>query len=183
MKKTFNIRQTKTCVLKKVLLFYLFAFLPYCASAQTKFGYCSYQNAFKSMPEFAIAERNLESLKSQYNAELKRVEQEFNKKYEEFLEGIDVFAKPIRQKRQAELQEMMERNIQFKQDAKRLLEAAEKDAYLPLKTKMAKALSKIGQERGYAFILNTDSEACPYIDPVMGEDINEIVIRELNTDL
>lgn len=163
-----------------VLLFLCASTTP--ASAQAKIGYFSYNEAFKSMPEYAIAERNLSSLRAQYEAEMKRAENEFNKKYEEFLEGIDTFAKPIRQKRQSELQEMMERNVAFKQEAKKLLEAAERDAYFPLKAKMERALSKIGQEQGYACILNTDSNACPYIDPNIRVDITKALKELLNSD-
>ena len=34
---------------------------------------------------------------------------------------------------------------------------------------------KIGKERGYAVILNTDSNACPYIDTTIADDITTIV--------
>ena len=37
----------------------------------------------------------------------------------------------------------------------------------------------LGQERGYAFILNTDQNAVPFINPALGEDITEEVIRQL----
>lgn len=150
------------------------------ASAQAQIGFFSYDKVFKSMPEYAIAERNLSSLRAQYETEMKRAENEFNKKYEEFLEGIDTFAKPIRQKRQSELQEMMERNVSFKQEAKKLLEAAEKDAFFPLKNKLKDAIAKIGKQKGYLCILNTDSDACPYIDPNMGEDITATLTALLN---
>lgn len=143
--------------------------------AQVKFGYFSYEEALHSMPDYAIAQRNLENLQNQYAAEMKRAEQEFNSKYEEFLDGQSSYATAIRQKRQAELQELMEKNLAFKEEANRLLEAARKDAETPLRQKLAEAVKRIGAERGYAFILNTDGDACPYIDPAWGEDINMIV--------
>ena len=37
----------------------------------------------------------------------------------------------------------------------------------------------IGQQRGYAFILNTDKEALPFVNPAMGEDITADVIELL----
>ena len=99
----------------------------------------------------------------------------FNKKYEEFLEGMQTFAAPIRQKRQAELQEIMEKNLSFKQEAQRLLEAARRDAYLPLKEKLTTAVKTLGAERGYALILNTDNDACPYLDPATSEDVTPLL--------
>lgn len=127
------------------------------------------------MPEYSIAERNLAQLQNQFEEEMKRAEEEFNKKYEEFLEGMQTFAAPIRQKRQAELQEIMEKNLSFKQEAQRLLEAARRDAYLPLKEKLTTAVKTLGAERGYALILNTDNDACPYLDPATSEDVTPLL--------
>ncbi|MBR5038069.1 MAG: OmpH family outer membrane protein [Prevotella sp.] len=165
--------------MKKLFLSLLLVAAPLLASAQAKYGYFSYGEVFRAMPEYSIAERNLTQLQSQFEAEMKRAEEEFNKKYEEFLEGMQEFAMPIRQKRQAELQELMEKNLSFKQEAQRLLEAARRDAYLPIKEKLKTAIRKIGEERGYALILNTDNDACPYLDPSVSEDITPLLKDQL----
>ena len=34
-------------------------------------------------------------------------------------------------------------------------------------------VSEMGRESGYAFILNTDGNALPYVDATMGENITE----------
>ena len=85
----------------------------------------------------------------------------------------------ILDKRQAELQELLHKNLKFKDEANRLLAQAENDAYGPLKAKVREAVKKIGAERGYAFILNTDGEACPYVDSTKGDDINILVADAL----
>jgi outer membrane protein len=48
-----------------------------------------------------------------------------------------------------------------------------------LKAKLNQALKRIGAERGYAFILNTDGESVPYVDSSMGENITAVVIDAL----
>ena len=162
--------------MKKLILFLMLMAMPFAAGAQTlKFGYLSYQEAITTMTDYAVARQNLKDLRGKYEAEMKRVEDEFNKKYEQFLDGQKDFAPSIRQKRQAELQEMMEKNVAFKQEARRLLEQAEHDAYAPLNAKLNGILQHIGKEKGYAFILNTDNNALPYVDPAMGENIIAIV--------
>lgn len=168
--------------MKKLILSLFICALPLLASAQVKFGYFSYQEVFRAMPDYEIAQKNLSDLRAQYEAEMKRAEEEFNKKYEEFLEGQHDFAVPIRQKRQAELQELMERNIAFKEEARRLLDAAQRDAYLPLREKLSAAVRQLGEERGYALILNTDNDSCPYIDPAMGEDVTSLLKDVLKKD-
>ena len=165
--------------MKRYSIIFLTLLLPLLAGAQVKFGYFSYENAFTSMPEYAIAQANLKDLSAKYDAETKRVEEEFNRKYEEFLDGQSDFAPTILQKRQTELQELFHKNVAFKAEAAKLLKQAEAEAYAPLREKISKVLAKIGAEHGFAFILNTDGDACPYIDPEMGEDVSEMVREAL----
>ena len=166
----------------KRLFFVLLAMvlLPRMAVAQQKmFGYFSYDEAIKEMPEYVLVQENLNDLKSKYDQEMKRVEDEFNRKYEDFLDGKNDFAPTILQKRQTELQELLKKNVAFKAEAQRLLQQAEVDALAPLKKKLQDVLNNIGTERGYAFILNTDGDACPFINPEMGEDVTQMVKEAL----
>ena len=166
--------------MKCFLLFCLFAFLPFAAHAQQfRFGYLSYEQAFRMMPEYSSVQQGLDVLRGKYEDEIKRVENEFNKKYEEFLDGQRDFAPSILRKRQSELQEMMARNIAFKEESQRLLQQAEEDAMRPLYTKLDHVLSQVGRERGYAFILNTDRHAVPFVHPEMGEDVTDAVMSVL----
>lgn len=144
---------------------------------QLRFGYLSCDTALHALPEYPIVQNNLAELRSKYDAEMKRVEDEFNQKYELFLEEQRNLASSILQKRQAELQELIEKNTAFKEKARSLLADAEKEALAPLKQRIANAIKQIGQARGLAFIINTDGNALPYADTTMGEDITEAVIR------
>lgn len=179
-------------MMKRILFFALMGMLPLVGVAQQaggakavpvsngqslplRFGYFSFDSVFCAMPGYAVAAQNVDELRAKYDAETKRVEEEFNSKYEEFLEGQRSFAPTILAKRQAELSELIQKNIAFKEEANRLLSQAEKEAYAPLKAKIDAALQAIGKERGYAFILNTDANALPYIDATMGEDITDLL--------
>ncbi|MBR7031480.1 MAG: OmpH family outer membrane protein [Prevotella sp.] len=144
-----------------------------------RFGYLSYEQALKSVPQYAIMEKQLADLEAQYQAETKRVEDEFNRKYEEFLEGQREFPKTILQKRQVELQELMEKNIAFKEESRQQLASAEEEALAPLKAHLSEAIAKVAKEHGLAFVVNTDSNAYPFIDPTIGEDINTLVQNAL----
>lgn len=144
-----------------------------------KFGYLSYDAALKAMPDYAVAQKTISELKAKYDAEVKRVEDEFNKKYEEFLEGQRDFPTSILRKRQNELKEILVKNVAFKEESQRLLANAEKDIMAPLHNQLAALLKIIGNDRGYSFIINTDNNACPFINAVQGEDINAIVRNTL----
>ncbi len=151
------------------------------AQAKARFGYLSYDAVLKAMPEYADAQQSLDKLKAQYEAEAKRSEDEFNSKYEEFLDGQRTLATPILKKRQAELEEMLAKGVQFKQEAQRLLKQAEADIYAPLRKRLDAVLNKIGAERGYEFILNTDGNALPFVNPEAGEDVTEAALQEIGS--
>ncbi len=179
--------------MRKIFFYFVLALMPMAVSAQQEngdvlgavnqnvtgtalsFGYFSYDDVFLSMPGYAIAKRNVDDLRTKYDAEMKRAEDEFNAKYEEFLDGQRTFAPSILEKRQAEIRELMEKNVAFKAEAARLIQQAEKAAYAPLKEKIASALQKIGKAKGYAFILNTDGNSMPYVDAALGEDITALL--------
>ena len=143
--------------------------------ATLRFGYLSYETALKSMPDYAIVQQKLADLRQQFQNETLRVEDEFNRKYEEFLEGQREFPQSILQKRQMELQELMDKNLAFKENSRKELEKAEHDMMAPLKIRLIEVLGKIGRERGYAFIIDTDVKALPFINPTMGHDLNQQV--------
>jgi len=143
--------------------------------ATLRFGYLSYETALKSMPDYAIVQQKLADLREQFQNETLRVEDEFNRKYEEFLEGQREFPQSILQKRQMELQELMDKNLAFKENSRKELEKAEQDMMAPLKIRLIEVLGKIGRERGYAFIIDTDVKALPFINPTMGHDLNQQV--------
>lgn len=163
--------------MRRLLSLLSVVFLALTAGAQARFGYLSYGDAIKAMPDYAVMQQNLATLRAQYEEETKRSEAEFNEKYELFLEGRGSLDRPILQKRQAELQEMLTKNISFKKEAERLLKQAEADMYAPLKKKLDGILDKIGTERGYAFILNTDGDALPFVNTVYGEDLTVPVLE------
>ena len=171
--------------MKKVTLVLVMALMGLVGYAQQnavtvmKYGYLSYDSVFQAMPEYATMQASMEQLRAKYESEQKRVEDDFNKKYEEFLDGQASFPKTILQKRQSELQEMLDKNIAFKKESQRLLCKAECEAKAPLKARLAGVLAKIGEERGYAFILNTDGNVVPWLNAAMGEDVTEVVIQLL----
>ena len=144
-------------------------------NATFRFGYLSYETALKSMSDYANVQQKLADLRQQFQDETLRVEDEFNRKYEEFLEGQREFPQSILKKRQMELQELLDKNIAFKENSRKELEKAEQDLMAPLKIRLIEVLDKMGRENGYAFIIDTDVKALPFINPAMGYDLNQQV--------
>jgi outer membrane protein len=172
--------------MKRLATIFLMLYAVLCVSAQDsiqtfKYGYLSYERALQAMPNYAMVQKQLADLRAQYEAEQQRVEKDFNLKYEEFLEGQRDFPETILRKRQTELKELLERNIAFKEEGRRQIAKAEAEALAPLKTLLGELLTRIGLERGYAFILNTDAGATPFLNPAFGEDVSSLVGELLNS--
>ena len=171
--------------MKKVILVAVMVLMGLSGYAQTettglKFGYLSIDSVLLSMPEYAQMQQDMATMRQQYEAEMKRVEDDFNKKYEEFLDGQKNFPKTILQKRQSELQEMLDKNIAFKKEGLQMLNDTEKTQKDVILMMIDMAVKTIGMQRGYAFILNTDANATPWLNPALGEDITAAVKEMLN---
>ena len=151
------------------------------AEAQVlKFGYLSYEAALKTMPDYGTVQMKMDSLRSAFNAELQRVEEEFNSKYEDFLEGQKDFPRTILLKRQTELQEMLQKNVQFKQQLQQELKDTEVQLMAPLHIQLNDAIAIIAREQKLALVINTDANVCPFIEPTMGVNLTELVADKLN---
>lgn len=146
------------------------------APSSLRFGYLSYSSVLRLMPDYVAAQRSIDDLRTKYDLEMKRVENEFNQKYEQFLAGQHDFAPTILQKRQAELQDLMEKNITFKQKAQQLLKDAENKAFAPVNQRLNTVIQRVGQALGLAFVLNTDNNAVPFINTTSGVDVTATVV-------
>ena len=121
-------------MLKKIALVMLLA-LPMGVFAQNlKFGHINAQEIITVMPEFTKAQNDIQNLEKQLTAELQRTQEEFNKKYQEFQQAIakDSLPANIAERRQKELQDMMQRQEQFQQDAQQQMAKAQNDAMAPI---------------------------------------------------
>lgn len=179
--------------MSKRLLWVLLFFLPLCVSAQDslavsetqtvekesiskkRFGYLSYSEVIREMPEYARSQEKLSNLQKQYDEELTRSEKEFNLKFVEFLDGQKNFPENILLKRQKELQDLMEKSLQFKSEVKSLLEQARQELSVPVMEKLNGIIAQVGQKYDLEYVLNTDNNACPYINKDAGMDITELV--------
>lgn len=144
-----------------------------------KFGFLSYNEAMKAMPEYVQAQNSLEKLKIYYDQEMERAEDEFSKKFSEYIDGYKSFPENIMLKRQKELQQLMEQSMAFKKEAQDLLTKSEKELMEPINAKLKEAIKTVGKEHKFSYILNTDANAYPFINTDEGEgiDVTDEVIK------
>ena len=74
----------------------------------------------------------------------------------------------------------MERNVTFKAQSLRELQEAETEALKPLRTRLGEVLASLARKYGLALVINTDANACPFIDPTFGIDLQQEISTVLN---
>ena len=164
----------------KRYLFVLLTTISMTAVAQSKFGYVSYMEIVKALPEYNIVEAHLDELQSKYEAEIERADREFNQKYADFIEAQSQFPDNIRMKRHKELQELMEKSMQFKNEVNRTMREARAEMMKPLYEKVDEAVMKVCVDGGYDYILNIDTRMYIAINPQNGSDVTEQLKQELD---
>ena len=150
------------------------------AAAQSKFGYISYKELVKALPEYTVVITHIEELQAKYEAEIKRYDREFTVKYADFIEEQSTLPDNIRMKRHKELQELMEKSMAYKDEIHEIMREARREMMEPLYTKVDEAVMKVCVDGGYDYILNTDDRAYIAINPKSGKDVTEKVKMQLN---
>lgn len=153
-------------MLKKIALVMLLA-LPMGVFAQNlKFGHINAQEIITVMPEFTKAQNDIQTLEKQLTAELQRTQEEFNKKYQEFQQAIakDSLPPNIAERRQKELQDMMQRQEQFQQDAQQQMAKAQNDAMAPIYQKLDNAIKAVGAAECVIYIFDLARTSIPYVN-------------------
>ena len=153
-------------MLKKIALVLMLA-LPMGVFAQNlKFGHINAQEIVSAMPEFAKAQSDIEALDKQLTSELQRTQEEFNKKYQEFQQAIakDSLPANIAERRQKELQDMMQRQEQFQQEAQQQMQKAQADAMAPIYQKLDNAIKAVGAAEGVIYIFDLARTPVAYVN-------------------
>ena len=147
-----------------------------------RIGYLSYDAVLHSMAQYDTLQVKMGELRQAYEKEMKRVEDEFNQKYELFLEERAQYPRTILLKRQQELQDMMQQNVNFKNESRRELQRTEQEAMAPLRIRLAEAIAAVAREEGLVLVVNTDADACPFIEPSVSTNIEPMVRQRLTTN-
>lgn len=142
---------------------------------QARFGYLSYSAVIRQMPDYVASQESLQKLQDKYDAELARADREFNLKFAEFIDGQNEFPENIMRKRQKELQDLMEKSLHFKAEIKELMKQARSELNAPVVEHLNTVIAEVGRDLNLQFVLNTDNNACPFINTDCGIDITALV--------
>ena len=147
------------------------------ANAQAKFGHVNTQEIIQAMPEYDKAKNEIDALQKQYEADLKSMQDELQKKGEAFEKEQATLPENIKQRRQQELTEMYQKIQQSYQDNQQALAKASQDKMQAIQAKVLDAIKAIGQSGQYVYIM--DNGSLPYISATLSTDITAQVKAKL----
>ena len=164
-------------MLKKIALL-LMLVLPMSVFAQ-KFGHIKTQEILTVMPEYTKAQTDIQTMQKQYEDEMKRLQDEINKKFAAYQQEQANLPKNIQERRQKELQELNERGMQMGQDAQQQLQQSWLQMLEPIAKKIDDAIKAVGQEGGYIYIFDLNATQIPFINETYSTDVTSAVKAKL----
>ena len=143
--------------MKKKLIIALMCILPLglAAQAQLKFGQLNMQEVFAIMPERTTAEKELETLSKKYEDELLKMQEEYNKKYKEFVADQETMPENIKLRRMQEVQSIEQRIMEFRHLASEELQKKQQELLAPIMKKLNDAVNAVGAEGSFTNIFDT----------------------------
>ena len=149
------------------------------ASAQApKFGHVNSQEIIQAMPEYNAARTEIEKLAEQYQADLKQMQDELEKKAQAFEKEQATLPENIKARRNQELNDLYQRILQTGQDNDQALQKAQAEKMQAITTKVLDAIKAIGQEGGYVYIMEIGA-GIPYISTTLSTDLTAQVKAKL----
>lgn len=165
--------------MKKLIICALCAFFGLnAAQAQAKFGHVNTQEIIQAMPEFNAARTEIEQLTQQYEADLKQMQDELQKKGEAFEKEQATLPDNIKQRRQQELQDMYTKIQQSYQDNQQALQKASSEKMQAITAKVLDAIKAIGQAESFV-VINEVNAGIPYISTTLSTDVTAKVKAKL----
>ena len=148
------------------------------ANAQAKFGHVNTQEIIQAMPEYTAAKNDIDKLTAQYEADLKSMQDELQKKADAFDKEQATLPDNIKQRRQTELQEMYQKIQQSYQDNQQALQKASQEKMQAITAKVLDAIKAVGQA-GEFVMINEINAGIPYISTTLSTDVTAQVKTKL----
>ena len=154
--------------MKKLLLLVLLV-LPLTVSAQ-KFGHFNSADIIQLLPEYKTAQADLQKLQTQYENDLKTMQDELKRKASAYDSARDSLPQNIRERREQELQDLSNRIQTTFNDNQQALQKTSNEKMQAIADKVKAAVKAIGEAGGYVYIMDTTS-GIPFISTTLSKDI------------
>ena len=139
----------------KKLIIFLLMMLPLSIFAQeSKIAIVNTDEVIQVMPEFIDMQKQMADMEKKYQAEMKVMEEEYKKKYSDYMAQQDSLTENIKIRRMQELQDMEQRTQNFIQLSQQDFQKKQQELFTPIQEKLKNAIKAVGDEKGYTYIIN-----------------------------
>ena len=135
----------------KKLVLMLMLLAPMTMMAQ-KFGKVNTQTIMQALPDVAKANGELEALQKQKDNELKAMQEEFQRKADEYQKGASTMDATAKQQKETELQGLQQKIQQAYQDGQQELQKKSNELMQPIVAKVRAAIDAVGKAGNYTYI-------------------------------
>jgi len=122
--------------------------------AQAKTAHVDVNEIISKMPAMLDAQKQLEKLSATYDAEYKTMAEEYTNKMKKYEQEANTVGDAVNQTRQAEMQDLVKRITDYRDNAQKELQKKESDLVKPLMDKIKASIQKVGKAKGYQYVLN-----------------------------
>lgn len=143
-------KQLKTLLIAAVLLLGV----NQAAQAQAKSAHVDVSEIMQKMPAMIAAQKQLEKLSANYDAEYKVMVEEFQTKVRKYEQEATTVTEAINEDRSKEVQDMQKRIVDYRDNAQKELQKKETDLVKPLMDKVKVSIEKVGKAKGYQYVFN-----------------------------
>jgi len=157
-------------MMKKIILSVLFIFSVLYAgniAAQTaqQIAFVNSNELLEAIPDKVAATKSINELNNKYKAELQVMQNDYNKKYSDFVSYQNSMADNVRLRRMQELYELERQINNFMKVAQDDISNQEKELIVPLRQKVKDAIYQVGVERGFVCIYDLANPAIAFVTP------------------
>ncbi len=141
----------------KKLIIFLLMILPLGGFAQeAKVAIVNSQEIMMAMPEITAMQETMKQMNDKYAGEMKTMEDEFQKKYTDYIAQQDSMTENIKLRRTQELEDIRQRVENFTQVAQQDMNKKQQELLAPIQDKLRNAIKAVGDEKGYAYIIDNN---------------------------
>ncbi len=117
-----------------------------------KFGKVNTQTIMQALPDVAKANGELEALQKQKENDLKAMQDEFNRKADEYQKAQSSMNATTKQQKETELQNLQQKIQQAYQDGQQELQKKSNELMQPIVAKVRTAIEAVGKAGNYTYI-------------------------------
>ena len=165
--------------MKKVIIALVALFAVTISANAQKFGHVDTQSIMSNLPELTKVNGELQAIAQQYENDLKAMQDELQRKAEEYQKAQPTMSETAKKDEEAKLQEMYQKIQQTAQQNQQEFQKQQQEKMQPITNKLINAINNVGKAGGYVYIMDK-AAGIPYISESLSKDVTADVKAELN---